>query len=126
MNTLSRYIPYHIVLHILQYDNRFAIRNGKPMNRISKDDYRYEMIEDIFRIIPSPAFYYYGPNIMIDLEINRHKSYCILIENQYVRVSQYNQDNENNDDTAGKYRIEITKKLIFHRTHCMPVLLFEK
>ena len=123
MNTLSRYIPYHIVLHILQYDNRFAIRNGKPMNRISNDDYRYEMIEDIFRIIPSPAFYYYGPNIMIDLEINRHKSYCILIENQYVRE---NDGTEEEGDNETGYHIEITKKLIFHRTHCMPELLFEK
>ena len=120
MNALTRYIPYHIVLNILQYDNRFVIRNGKIQKRIPREDYRYEMINDIFSIIPSAGFYYCGPNVHIDLEINRHKSYIILIENQYVREN----DGIEEDNETG-YRIEITKKLIFHRTHCMPELLFE-
>ena len=124
MNTLSRKIPYHIVLYILQYDNRFSIRNGKIQKRIPREDYRYEMINDIFSIIPSAAFNYYGPNVMIDLEINRHKSYCILIENQYVRENDGTEEDEEGDNETG-YHIEITKKLIFHRTHCMPELLFE-
>jgi hypothetical protein len=122
MNALIRNIPYHIVLNILQYDNRFVIRNGKIRNRISQTDYRYEMLNDIFSIIPSPGCYYYGPDIHIALEINRHKSYIILIENQYVRE---NDGTEEEGDNETGYHLEITKKLIFHRTHCMPELLYD-
>ena len=36
--------PLEIIHHILQYDGRIKYRNGKYMNQICKDDYRYNLL----------------------------------------------------------------------------------
>ena len=85
MNQTIISIPYDIVLKVLQYDNRFAIRNGKIMNRISKNDFRYEMVSDIFDNIPPCQLCIYGPPLEIDLIINKNKSYVITVDEIYYR-----------------------------------------
>ena len=43
-------LPYNVVLHILQYDRRFVIKNGKiiKINKIPLEDYRYNLLNTSF------------------------------------------------------------------------------
>jgi len=117
MNQTSISIPYDIVLKVLQYDNRFAIRNGKIMNRISKNDFRYEMVSDIFDNIPPCQLFIYGPPLEIDLIINKNKSYVITVDEIYYR--NFGDDNDYDNHK------EIVKTLHFHRSLRNAELLFE-
>ena len=39
-------LPMDVVKHCLTFDNRFAIRNGRIMRRILRDDPRFSMLEN--------------------------------------------------------------------------------
>ena len=43
-------LPYNVILHILQYDRRFVIKNGKiiKINKIPLEDYRYNLLNTSF------------------------------------------------------------------------------
>jgi hypothetical protein len=43
-------LPYNVVLHILQYDRRYVIKNGKIIiiNKIPLEDYRYNLLNTSF------------------------------------------------------------------------------
>jgi hypothetical protein len=43
-------LPYNVILHILQYDGRFVIKNGKiiKINKIPLEDYRYNLLNTSF------------------------------------------------------------------------------
>jgi len=50
-------LPYEIINKILQYDgNRIKYRNGKYMNQISRNDYRYDLLKKIQRPDIVPGF----------------------------------------------------------------------
>lgn len=40
-----KYLPFDLVKQCLEFDNRFAVRAGKIMQRISRDDPRFVMLE---------------------------------------------------------------------------------
>jgi len=40
-------LPLEIVHRILEYDGRIKYRNGKYMNQIAQDDYRYHLLRKI-------------------------------------------------------------------------------
>lgn len=73
-------IPNDIILIILSFDNRFAIRNGKIMNRIDFSKNQFRNLNDMFSIL---SFAYYCSNdeleedIVIELPINDTKIYII-------------------------------------------------
>ena len=78
--TLFARLPPDIVFHILQYDGRFILRNGKIMSRISKEDSRYYTL-DVWccQFLHNPKRWVYST--IIDLPITRYKSYVIEIMN---------------------------------------------
>ena len=78
--TLFARLPADIVFHILQYDGRFILRNGKIMSRISKEDSRYYTL-DVWccQFLHNPKRWVYST--IIDLPITRYKSYVFEIMN---------------------------------------------
>lgn len=107
-----------LVLYILQYDDRFVIRNGKlsRTTRISMFDERYDMLNQVcqdFIYNPERDF----DNVLIDLPINRNKSYTIEMRFiHYIYKNQY--DDEEEDSEIGRF-------LTFHRSGCDSQLLCE-
>ena len=43
-------LPLDIIHHIIKYDGRIKYRNGKYINQIMHDDYRYKMLQSIPKI----------------------------------------------------------------------------
>jgi len=78
--TLFATLPTDIVFHILQYDGRFILRNGKIMSKISKEDSRYYTL-DVWccQFLHNPKRWVYST--IIDLPITRYKSYVFEIMN---------------------------------------------
>jgi len=80
-------LPYDILLQILGYDNRFAIRHGKIMNRIDFSSTMYRNIIDMYSVL---SFAYYSrsdeleEDVVIELPINENKLYliqcCVFLE----------------------------------------------
>jgi len=85
-------LPYDIIILIMSYDNRFAIRHGKIMNRINMSNNIYRKIIDVYSIL---SFAYYSRNdeleedIVIELPINESKMYliqcCVFLEDDDIR-----------------------------------------
>jgi len=44
--------PFDVINRILEYDGRIKYRNGKYMNKIAQDDYRYKILQTISHIKP--------------------------------------------------------------------------
>ena len=68
-------LPIEIVKHIISYDKRFIIRNGKiiEIKEIDKNDKRYELLESIkqkeYNVIEKSSSVY--------ITINSQKDFCI-------------------------------------------------
>ena len=85
-------LPYDLVILIISYDNRFAIRHGKIMNRIDLKNTIYRNILDVYSVL---SFAYYSRNdeleedIVIELPINESKMYliqcCVFLEDNDIR-----------------------------------------
>ena len=108
-NTLSN----DIIFHILQYDKRFIVRNGKLMGRIEDNDYRYETLNSFCQE------FIYNPNrsldnTIIELAITRNKSY--IIEMRFVQYIYIDNIEEEND---------IIRLLLFQRYGCDVQVLCE-
>ena len=106
-----------LVLYILQYDDRFVIRDGKlsRTTRISMFDERYDMLNPVCQdFIHNPNSYF--DNVLIDLPINRNKSYTI--EMRFIHYIYKNQYDDEEDS-------EICRFITFHRTGCDSQLLCE-
>jgi hypothetical protein len=68
-------IPIEIVYEILSYDERFAIRSGKLMNRISKNDKRYRILKKI----PLKNYSLWHSGYFVCLYISKTKKYMFLV-----------------------------------------------
>jgi hypothetical protein len=68
-------LPIEIVKHIISYDKRFIIRNGKiiQINQINKNDKRYYLLESI----KLKHFDIYDNSSCVYIKINSHKDLCI-------------------------------------------------
>jgi hypothetical protein len=85
-------LSYDVVLLILSYDSRFAIRNGKIMNRIDINKIIYKEIINVYSIL---SFAYYSrddeleEDVVIELRINENKLYifqcCVFLEEDNTR-----------------------------------------
>jgi hypothetical protein len=92
----SIYLPYEILIIIFEYDNRFAIRNGRIMTRFRINYNTYRNIIDVYSIL---SFAYYSRNdeleedVIIELPINNNKLYLIQCsvweENDVREVSKF-------------------------------------
>jgi len=70
--------PQEIVHHILEYDGRIKYRNGKYMNQICKDDYRYHLL----RIIPVFRWdkWYSGTNFFLyRINYNNNENHNMIV-----------------------------------------------
>jgi hypothetical protein len=112
MTVTLKDIPYDIVLNILQYDNRVAIRGNrfKFIGKLSKDDWRYQEVDFVLREIflnPQPSSY----GVFYILPINKHKDYCISVD-EYVF-----------DEDEYYTRREIVRNISFVRSFCADEFL---
>lgn len=85
---IFKYFPYELILIIISYDNRFAIRNGKIMNRLDFSKNNFSKLIDMYSIL---SFAYYSRNdeleedLVIELPINDYKLYiiqCCVFQNE--------------------------------------------
>jgi hypothetical protein len=95
-NIITKYktLPTELVLYILQYDNRFILRKGKLMSRISQEDNRCKLLNGFCmnRVYEEPQWWF--EPCIIDLPITDNKSYTfeiLCIHNVY--------DNEETENT---------------------------
>lgn len=63
MKNVWLHLPTDILHHILEYDDSIVFRNGKYMNRISKDDVRYSLLKSI----PMPVVETWSKMICVDV-----------------------------------------------------------
>jgi hypothetical protein len=68
-------LPVEIVKHIISYDKRFIIRNGKiiQINQIDKNDKRYNLLE----LIKQKQYDINDNSSSVYLNINYCKDFCI-------------------------------------------------
>ncbi len=100
--SMYKTLPFDVIVHILQYDKRFVLRNQKIMSRINDNDYRYNILDAVC------LEFVYNPtrsvnNIIIELPITRDKSY--VIEMSYVRYIYVDETEEE----------DIVQMLSFHQ-----------
>jgi len=75
--TIFNKLPCHLIHIIINYTDVLVVRNGKYMNRITNNDYRYELLEGI----PRPREIFSGITdfiITINL-INKKKPECYIL-----------------------------------------------
>ena len=82
MDNLFANLPLEIIHHVLTFDRRFVLRNGKleQINLISKEDKRYDMLREI----PSKVFDPNDGTTYVYLNIDDEKDIYI------VHVPNYN------------------------------------
>jgi hypothetical protein len=115
-NLITKYttLPTELVLYILQFDNRFILRNGKLMSRISHDTNRSRLLTGFCmnRVYEEPQWWF--EPCIIDLQITDNKSYTfeiLCIHNVY--------DNEETENP------EIRRMLYLHESLSNIKLLCE-
>jgi hypothetical protein len=98
--SLTMNLPYNIILYILQFDNRFIIKNGRilDVHRFPYDDYRYLLLE---KHLGSNCFVnkydcsstnVYGElsvHVVISLIINNKKMYQFTIRHLYLNSGDH-------------------------------------
>lgn len=92
-------IPLDIVKHILSYDIRFVIRDGKiiQINKISENDERYEML---YRIPMKESDPHQNqdnnrPDSWVYLSINDDKDYFLSYTNYEIQLQTFDYSNPN-------------------------------
>jgi hypothetical protein len=86
-------VPLEILKHILSYNN-CIIRKGEiiQINKIDKNDCRYEILEKIKHIMPMGNFW------NVYLKINENKDYHIIKNNDLILIyTLYYNDDEYDD-----------------------------
>ena len=77
-------LPLDIIHRILEYDGRIKYRNGKYMNQICKDDYRYHLLRKISVFnrdyLYSEMFYVYRIHYSNYDNKNKHMMYVYIYE----------------------------------------------
>lgn len=85
-------LPEDIVNKILSYDSRFIIRNGTVMTLISKNDYRYKLLEYVItRTINEKSMYkniIKNETIVHNSFMDYHYVYC-NIELKICKITYY-------------------------------------
>jgi hypothetical protein len=88
-------IPLELVNYILQYDDRFRIRNGEIVNRICKTDIRYLILKSI----PKKIYNIIENYTCVYLYINKDRDYYIAstiinnIPETQIVILDYNKNN---------------------------------
>ena len=71
-------LPLDIIHCILEYAGRIKYRNGKYMNQIAQDDYRYEMLKQMPQIQPHNHHVWY-----MSISGSRSKIYCEKMQSSH-------------------------------------------
>ena len=86
-------LPLELVHRILEYDGRIKYRNGKYMNQIAQDDYRYKLLLTIPKIQSHNHHFWYmtisGPRSKIYCE-KMNSSYWLHVKQPYLIDIQSN------------------------------------
>jgi len=78
MNPVWSTLPRDLLHSVLQYDGQIAYRDGMYVNRIPKDDLRYNMVRNIPYTIPtcfSTSGGYYGLIVRLDAHTSIYKQF---------------------------------------------------
>ena len=105
-------LPQDIVNKILSYDNRFIIRNDTVMTVISKDDYRYRLLEYVItRTISEKSIYnnnIKNQTILHNSFIDYHYVHC-NIELKTCKITYYITINIIESENSVLYKIKRCK-----------------
>jgi hypothetical protein len=98
-------IPLEIVKHILSYDKRFVIRNGKiiQINRIDHNDKRYQLLMKL----PVKEYYPINNITYLYLSINDEKDFFITYKDYEIQIQILLYKNSNNIVWLGGHKILI-------------------
>jgi hypothetical protein len=77
--TIFQDLPMDMVFKILSYDDRFILRKGELIDRISKKDKRYEVL----KTIPEKQVDPFDDVIYVYLFINGDKDYVLSLDNMF-------------------------------------------
>ena len=96
------YLPYDIVEFILQYDNRFIVKNGKVKDvvKLPSNDKRYKVLENIFKFnkIEEKNYddYEGSASYIVRFSISENKNYSIIYDSlndsRYVHFIEFFRD----------------------------------
>ena len=90
-------LPNDMIFEILSFDDRFILRRGKLMNRIPKNDKRYNLLSKI----PQKNYNSYNNTNYVTIYINEKKDYFIHYNGNsnipiiYIDIIGYEDDNYN-------------------------------
>lgn len=119
IKAINQHFPYDIVLHILQYDNNFVIKNGniRVINKISKT-FINTHFDDVNHIINTKYIEFEYSNteqMVIHVYINKDKFYSFIIYNRY-----HEEVNENNEEIVVT---DIARKIFLCRKYISELLI---
>jgi hypothetical protein len=124
MSQMSQMLPYDIVLNILQYDNRFVIKNGKVrvINKIQNIIKKFYKINTLMNEMAEYSLSYSDNYdeifIRLHLSLTNEKIYLIKIYTAY-----YEEFDENGDEIY--IPREIVRKMWLCQTGHVAKMLLE-
>ena len=77
---MTHVLPKEIIYNILTYTGKFKIRNGYLSSIVSKDDPRYNMLQNIPKELPLSSHYFVYIELKIKHNSRERKTYRIIID----------------------------------------------